>query len=132
MWHYLFGLDWKLVHVMRDPRASCRVWNNKVQYTEVCPFLMNPPELCAYPKGCFRYWADLNFQVREFFYEDDLMDQYVPLILERVAMAEEPAVGTIPFNYLKYQLAKINPDVTDDDVLNILQAERPYAKHYQR
>jgi len=131
VWEHLFGDDWKLVHTMRDPRASCRYYNNKVQYNEVCPYMLHPPENCQYPNGCYRYWADVNFMTREFFLLGGKMDRYIPLPMERIAVDEEPSEETEAFKFLQAQLPKLFKDLKTEDIINVLKLQRSYAKKYQ-
>jgi len=131
VWEHLFGDDWRMVHTMRDPRASCRYYNNKVQYNEVCPYMLHPPENCQYPLGCYRYWADVNFMAREFFLLGGKTDRYIPLPMERIAVDEEPSENSEAFKFLQGQLPKLFKDLTTKDIMNVLKLQRPYSKKYQ-
>lgn len=130
LWDHLFGKNWKFVHANRDPRAACRFYNNKIQYKEVCSHLMPYRGVCAYPQGCFRYWADVNFMAREFFVDHHKMSQYIYLPMERISINEDPDEFGTTFRFVSSQLIKLDMGITSRDVINILMMERKFATKY--
>jgi len=129
VWNYMFGDNYRFVHVVRDPRAVCANSANKIQYQHACEPLLSSKE-CEPPQGCFNYWTKVNGDVHKMFTTDRLGAQYVFLSMDRLVLPE-PVIGSASFDMVRRELAKLPERKIDDALaLEICATEHDHARPY--
>lgn len=136
IWNYLFNDGYRFVHVVRDPRAACAGKANKIQYDQVCGTLLSKAE-CAYPDGCFRYWAKVNGDVHQLYSKEGFQSRYVYMSMDRLVLPEA-TTNSASYRMLKQELGKLSSldggrTITADEplIFKIMETERKYADSFK-
>eukprot|EP00404_Azadinium_spinosum_P005735 CAMPEP_0180443254 /NCGR_PEP_ID=MMETSP1036_2-20121128/14574_1 /TAXON_ID=632150 /ORGANISM="Azadinium spinosum, Strain 3D9" /LENGTH=371 /DNA_ID=CAMNT_0022449549 /DNA_START=152 /DNA_END=1267 /DNA_ORIENTATION=+ len=130
VWNYMFGDNYRFVHVVRDPRSNCEKGANMIQYKHACEPLLSSEE-CEYPQGCFKYWTKVNGDVHKMFAKDRLGSQYVFMSMDRLVLPK-PAIASASFEMVRRELAKLPERKIDDArALEICATEHDYAGRYK-
>jgi len=128
IWDFLFGGDYRFVHVVRDPRAACETDKNRKQYDQACTPLLSAEECRPDPEGCFEYWTRVNGDVWDFYHQGSDATktwQYAFMSSDRLVdtqLAEAMLAKEIP---------KLNvPNMPKTMASTIASGEAKYKKFY--